>query len=387
MAPCIALAQDRSEREIVDLIVRDGPQARAIRAEAEVARREQLARLAYPNPTVTYSREGAGFTEFLQAEQTLPIAGTRAALARAGVAATAAAEAERDVRLWQLRSNAATAVARVLAGQARSASARAHLREVERLVEVLRTREREGEGSKFDRLRAEQEIRDLTSVMTAADVELTEALGSLAGMLPRDFVMPAIAPAGTSLDAPPGTDALLARAQASRAELRALQQSMNRAAAEADSARRAGLPIPTIFGGLKRADDGANREAGGVLGVTVGVPLFDTGRLEAATWSAERTRLETERSAIEHRIRSEIAGASAVLRLRETAASQETPGAAAELLAIAEIAYREGEAGILELLDAVRAAARARERSVDLRLHVRLAQIALERAVGEVLWP
>ena len=38
-------AQDRTEREIVELIVRDGPQARAIRAESEVTRREQLARL------------------------------------------------------------------------------------------------------------------------------------------------------------------------------------------------------------------------------------------------------------------------------------------------------------------------------------------------------
>src|SRR5918995_327206 len=104
------LAQERTGREIVELIVRDGPQARAIRAETEVTRREQLARLAYPNPGVMYSREGAGFTEFLQAEQSLPIFGARAALSRAGVAATSAAEAERDVRLWLLRSDAAAAV-------------------------------------------------------------------------------------------------------------------------------------------------------------------------------------------------------------------------------------------------------------------------------------
>jgi hypothetical protein len=35
-------------REVVELILRDGPQA--IRAESEVTRREQLARLAYPEP-------------------------------------------------------------------------------------------------------------------------------------------------------------------------------------------------------------------------------------------------------------------------------------------------------------------------------------------------
>ncbi|HSC29823.1 MAG TPA: hypothetical protein VLD67_21270, partial [Vicinamibacterales bacterium] len=75
--PSPATAQDRTEREVVELVVRDGPQARAIRAEAEVTRREHLARLAYPNPSVSYSREGAGFTEFFQAEQALPIFGVR----------------------------------------------------------------------------------------------------------------------------------------------------------------------------------------------------------------------------------------------------------------------------------------------------------------------
>ena len=94
VVPSVAAAQDRAERDVIDLIVRDGPQARAIRAEADVVRREQLARLAYPNPGVTYSREGAGFTEFLQIEQALPVFGTRAALSRAGVAATAVAGLE-----------------------------------------------------------------------------------------------------------------------------------------------------------------------------------------------------------------------------------------------------------------------------------------------------
>jgi len=166
--PSLALAQDRTEREVVELIVRDGPQARAIRAESEVTRREQLARLAYPNPAVTYSRESAGFTEFLQAEQSLPLFGARAALLRAGVAATAAAAAERDVLLWVLRSDAAAAVARLVAEQARLELAQGHAREVERLIEILRTREREGEGSRFDRVRAEQELRKTRQLVTSA---------------------------------------------------------------------------------------------------------------------------------------------------------------------------------------------------------------------------
>jgi outer membrane protein, heavy metal efflux system len=73
--------------------------------------------------------------------------------------------------------------------------------------------------------------------------------------------------------------------------------------------------------------------------------------------------------------------------MRQAALAQEQQGAADELVQIAEVAYREGEVGILELLDAVRTASRARIRTIDLRLEARLAQIALERAVGDTLWP
>src|SRR5918992_6389969 len=224
LAPSVAAGQDRTEREVVDLIVRDGPQARAIRAGAEVTRREQLARLAYPNPSLTYSREGAGFTEFFQAEQSLPLFGARAALSRAGVAATAAAEAERDLRLWLLRSEAATAVARVVAEQARLEAARTQVREVERLIEILRTREREGEGSRFDRLRAEQELRDTNQLVTAAVVALTEARAVLAGMLPRDVSITTIAGTPTREPTAVPVETLMTRASSTRAELRALQQ-------------------------------------------------------------------------------------------------------------------------------------------------------------------
>jgi cobalt-zinc-cadmium efflux system outer membrane protein len=385
--PSLVLAQDRTEREVVDLIVRDGPRGRAIQTEADVTRREQFARLAYPNPSVTYSREGAGFTEFFQVEQSLPIFGARAALSRAGVAATAAADAERDVRLSLLRSEAAAVVARLAADQARLQSVQAHAREVERLIDILRTREREGEGSRFDRLRAEQELRDTRQLMTSAAVSVAEARATVLGMLPRDISFTTIA--ATQMSQPPSIpiETLLTRATSTRAELRALQQVSQRATLEAEAARRARRPTPNVIAGVKRADDVSGRESGGVFGLSVAVPLFDTGRREAARWEAERTRVDAERASIEQRIRSEVAGASDVLTIRQAALSDEQQGAVEELVQIAEVAYREGEVGILELLDAVRTASRARTRGIDLRLDARLAQIALERAVGDTLWP
>ena len=303
------------------------------------------------------------------------------------MAAIAAAEAERDARLWRLRSDAAAAVARALAEQERLESARGQVREVERLIEILRTREQEGEGSRFDRMRAEQELRDTSQLVTSAMVALTEARALLSGMLPRDVTLTTVAASQLLQQPTPPIEALLRRATSSRAELRALDQLAERATQEAEAARRARLPSPSVFGGIKRADASEGRETGGVFGLSVAVPLFDTGGREAARWGAERVRADAERTSMADRIRSEITGASQVLTVRQAALTQEQAGAADQLVQTAEVAYREGEVGILELLDAVRTASRARIRSIDVRLDARLAQIALERAVGDTLWP
>jgi cobalt-zinc-cadmium efflux system outer membrane protein len=387
VGPSLAFAQDRTERDVVDVILRDGPQARAIRADTEVVRREQAARLAYPNPGVTYSREGAGFTEFLHIEQSLPVFGARAALSRAGVAATAAAEAERDARLWTLRAEAGAAAARLAAAQARLEAAQTHAREVERLVDVLRIREREGEGSRFDRLRAEQELRDARLLATSAAVDVADRRAAVNAMLPAEVTVLRIVPGPAARPAAASMDALLTRAASTRAELRALQRFAERADLESDAARRVRLPAPTLFGGLKRAGDESGRERGGVFGVNLSLPLFDAGGRDAARWTAERARVEAERASIEQQVRSEIIRASEALALRLTAVSEDEAAAGDELAQIAEVAYRDGEVGILELLDAVRTASRARIRSLELRLDARLAQVALERAVGDVLWP
>ena len=388
-----AYAQARTPREVVDAVVRDGPRAAAIRAEVEVTRREQQARLAFPNPAVAYSREGAGFTEFLQVEQPLPIFGVRGALARAGVAATTAAEAERDARLWDLRAEASAVVSRLQAAERRAANAAADLDEADRIAAMLRVREQEGESSRFDRLRAEQERAELRRIALDAEVDAGAARAALLALLPAGFAMSSLTgdlaePGPTAATPALDAAALLRRARGSRAELRALRAAAERAGVEGDLARRERWPSLSVSGGMKRADDGDGREAGGIVGLTLAVPLFDRGARLRARWTAEAARLDAERAALERQVDAEIARAADALARRErarVAEAAETP--AAELAATAEVAYREGEIGIVELVDAMRTASRARMREVDLALEFRLARIALERAVGEVLWP
>lgn len=387
-SPC-ALAQDRTEQDLLDAILRDSAQAAAIRAPVDVVRREQATRTLLPNPNVTYLREGAGFTEFLQGEQQLPVFGVRSVLARAGGAAVEAAEAERDARLWLLRADARQAIARLAAGHERLADAEATVAAIARLVQMLRVREQEGEGSRFDRVRAEQELTDARQVVMSAAIGVATARGELSALVPAGAAIGRVSTTASS-ESLPAVEGLLQRARSARAELRALERTALRFSHESDAARRGQRPTPTVMGGFKRADDGGGaRESGGVFGLTINVPLFNTGAREAARWDAERQRVERERLAVDAAIRGEVMRADEIANIHRRALDEVSVSRTGgdELVQIADTAYREGDVGILELLDAYRTAARARIRALEVGLNARLAEIALERAVGETLWP
>ena len=387
--PCAAQAQARTEQEIIDLIVREGPQALAIRAAAEIAPAEQAARAAFPNPSFAYAREGAGFTEFYQFEQVLPAFGARDALHKVGGAARETAEAERDARLWQLRIDARMALARWRSASERLDAARSVEKLVEQLVGVLRTREREGEGSRYDRVRAEQELVDVRLVATSAEVDGLTARAILASMLPASASLPdSVVPPAPAIEQAPA-ETLVQRARSGRADLRALDSQARRFALEAEASQRLAGPALSLSGGVKRAEGIAETQSGGVIGASLTLPLFNRGSLDLARWSAERTRIEFERLAAEAAVRAEITSTAAAVILRTQAANRarDAQTVADELITIAVVAYREGEVGIIELLDAYRTMGRARERAIGSALDLRLGEIALERAVGVTLWP
>lgn len=384
---CPVTAQDLPEAVLIERALRDGPRARAIRAGVEVTEREHAARLAWSNPSVLYSREGAGFTEFLQVEQVLPAFGVRSALARLGVTAAAAAAAERDARLWDLRADVRAAVAYLRAAEQRGSLAEMHVRDMHRVAGILRTREREGEGSRFDRVRAEQDVREAQAEATSAAIARADALALLSSLLPQDMQVTGLVDDAAPQVSVPSVVDLQARARQARAGLRALRLAADRSALEATAARKARGVTPTLTGGLKRADTEIGRDKGGVFGVALTLPLFDRGDREAARWAAEQARLEAERTALDAAVAQEVRRAAESLERRQAALDADDPSSAASLAEMAQVAYREGETGIVELLDALRTSARARMRRVDLDLDVRLAAIALERAVGERPWP
>ena len=388
-AAAVAAGQTLTEDQALERLRAEHPRLEALRASVE----ELAASVRQPslpaNPTVTFTREDAGLgsDDFLLVSQELPLRGRRRLLGEAARQAVSAAEGlAADARL-AFESRLRLAFADLLLAQAREEALGAGVTELRRVVAVLEVREREGEGSRFDRLRAEREVADVEADREAASIQRWTARAHVASFFAPGTPAAELAAAGDlSGDAPLAAVAVLVeRALAHRADYRALAASENRWATERRAAQRLRVPFASLTGGLKRAGLPMARESGYSVGATVSVPLFDRGQAQVARAEAARARAGAERRTLRTRIEREVRVAhGAASRYRDLAERYRTGSVepAAELVAIAEAAYQEGEYGILELLDAHRVALGARLRFLELAAAARRAAIELDRAVG-----
>lgn len=386
---CLCPAQEWTESSVVQKFLEQSPFAREARARAAIVQAEARGRTFYSNPSFNYSREGAGLTEFFQAEQALPVSGRLKLLRQAGGSAVSAAEAEGAFDIWQARSSLRLAFYQTLAAQQREAVIAGGLKEIERAIQVLRDREREGEGSKYDRLRTERERAELLAELALVRAEIELERAQLQAFLPESTQITKLSgQMENGLAIVEGAD-LLRRAMAARDDYRAEQHRLEQFRLEERAAGRLKIPEPVVIAGYKRADVGQNRIAsGGVVGVSVPLPVFNKGQAEVARFSAEQERVTARMQILSQRIHAAVEGNARAFNVRVQARDRyrkELADGGPELVKIATAAYQEGEIGILQLLDAYRAHRQAQLRMLEIEAAVKDAQIELERVVGEEL--
>jgi cobalt-zinc-cadmium efflux system outer membrane protein len=387
-----------SERAVVERFLAQGPLAHELRAQVAVTQAEARVGAVYNNPSISFSWEGAGYTAYyLQASQAVPVSGRVGYLRQAAKATTAAADTNREALLWSLLSDLRVAFFRMIAAQERAALLAGRLNDVEQLVRTLRQREEAGEGSRYDRLRAERELAELRADAALA-ISLVEAAGSrVAGFLPEGARVQRVV-GGLQIAAElPDVEVLVRRALNRRADYRAEQRNGARYRIEEQAARRLRIPEPVVSAGVERAEaasgSGPNpfsnvTRNGLAFSVEVPLPLLNSGRYEVARYQAEQEQAAARLASLARQIRTEVEGARAVFNVRRDALAayeREFREAGPELTRITQTAYQEGEIGILELLDAYRINGASSLRRLDLEAGVKEAILDLERAVGEEL--
>ena len=396
---CVALAspgaaQSLTEAEAVARMRAEYPRVTALRLGVRELEADARERTLVANPAVAYTREEAGAVvdDFLLVSQELPLWGRRGLLGEAARHEVSARSADADARLLAVEAELRLAFTDLLLAQDRVGSLEAGVGRLDALIGVLRTREEAGEGSRFDRLRAEREVAEVDADLALAVIDRGRAQARLAAFFAEGTDPAGLAAAGRldDLPAPPALAPAAGETPERRPDYRALGLEGERWGAEERAARRLRLPSAQLTGGMKRSGLLGSMDTGFVFGASLSVPVFNRGQAQAARAAAAGARVEAERRSLAARIAAEVHAASvAAVGARELADGyrDDSVSRAAELVAIATAGYEEGEFGILELLDAHRVNLSAELRSLELSASARRAAIELDRATGRELAP
>lgn len=384
LTPVVSLAAPLTESDAVRLALSrpeltDLTQARIAEADADV-----VSSGTWANPSLEFTRDKTGVSRestwrFAQPFDVSGRRGLRQDAARLRLEAT-----EADTRAW--RAERTAEVRRSFHEVLRQQLAvnvmetwRARFTVIGSVVDKLA---RAGDVSGYDRRRLARE--HLAAEAKAADaragLERSRArLAALIGSEPtaedvRGVLLPTL-PAGlpalqARLFQRPDMTALVARAEAANADHSAAQRN---------------FPELTVGVGGKQTNDGLLRESGTLFSVSMALPIFDRQQGAERRAAAQAQAARAEQALAKQKADGELIGLHRQVVQLIAAAERyrrEAVAPSADLVRIAETAYRAGESTVLELLDAYKGALEAEIMALDLEGKARDVRIELDQLTG-----
>lgn len=371
--------------DALELARRHSPALMAVAGRMHLAAGESRQYAAYPNPTVEWRAENLDSPlqpdRFLTLQLPLDYTGRALASRNASGAGVRAARADSAAAARMVEYDVAWAYHAASLAQGRAEVAVAQRVALEALAEAEAVRSREGAVAEVVALRTANEATRarLVEGATFAEAERTRAaLARLIGV-PMDSVPAPMLPEPVTTAQVPPLEEAMAQALAARPELRAARARAREMGLRLTAERLGSAPPISVVGGYKRTSGYDTY----VLGVSVGLPLFDRkgGAREQALGA--RMTAEAELLAAEHQVRSEVAAALAAYQA--LAGSGDVDGLAdraAQVVEVARAAYGEGATSLLELLAAQQAHADAAGAVLAHRTELALARLEINRALG-----
>lgn len=254
----------------------------------------------------------------------------------------------------------------------------------EQIRERILLRVRTGEAPRFDLVRAEGEVEAARKNFLTARQRRLQAMAELRSLvgpaLPEDFQLKYDSdaqPRHTEAEYPALRETVTERNPEIAIARRQLEQSERQIELERNSI----VPQLTLKASRER-DPEVNLTR---IGASVSIPLVNRreGPIAEARAQAQRARLVLEQRRFELRAALDAAWQGvAAAQARVQAIEGGVLARASTALEIAEAAYRLGERGILEFLDAQRQFRLARNELIAARYELRTARSELERLLG-----
>lgn len=338
--------------EYLRLVVRNQPSLAADRLETGLARADTRTASAFPNPTASaYGKPGE---HGVGIEQPIPIFGQRGLRIENAKKGEMTAAAHVDVAVNTALNEAALAFNELLVAQKRVEVWQDAQQSLDKAAYIVRGQIEAGARSKYDGSRLALQLAQMGMQVAKAKAALRAASTHAAQVAAIPLWHARAEGSVQTLEQQlPDYETLWAQAGTRLPALRSAQAELDQARHKIDVARRDALPTPSVgVTRVKSRGDGNYTQ----WGVSMEIPLFDRnqGAIDRAKMEAEQAELRWQ--AANRNAQSELYGALQQLELkRESVHAYEKQGLSQidPLKQMAGDAYRLGQGGILELIDAL----------------------------------
>ncbi len=366
------------------------PALAASQAQVQAARAGIATARAWPNPEVEAmaGRQRArmpgaveGRTNSVSITQKLDLPWQRSARTRAADAAYESSQAVAQSSARDVEAELKLRFFDVVRREAEQRNAREDVTLVEQIRRRVAVRVETGEAPRYELIRGDAELLNAQRTEQAAALRVQQALAELrravGAELPLTFDVDAGADTPAAAHLPPLAD-LLSLVVATHPDLEADRAAVREAEARLAYERSQRWPSIALRGSVDRQPDLQDSR----VGLVMSIPLFDRreGPVGEAVAALERARaLLRDR---ELRTRQGVESAYRQYEIAESQVSALESGVvkqAESALRVAEAAYRHGERGILDYLDAQRVFRQARNDLIAARADLRTAAVELDR--------
>lgn len=364
------------------------PSLAAARAAVEAGRAQVITAGAYPNPEVEFlagrtraRAPGAttGSVQSLEITQRIDNPWQREARIDAAGFALNVREAERRSFENDLLARLDQRFYELLRREAELRAAREDLGLAEQIRSRVAVRVQTGESPRYELIKADTELLNAQKSAEGAALRVSQARAGLRALvspaLPAEFAVE-----GSLATSPvvPSLDSLRAEVLARNPELARSQAEVRRAERQLELERLRRHPELAV----KVAEERDSEIRDSRLGVILSVPLWDRRQGPVAEAGALLSRSRSEQAGQELALTQALEGAYRQYEIARTQVNALENGIIREAeaaLKVAEAAYRFGERGILDYLDAQRVFRAARNELISARYELQLAVIEIER--------
>jgi cobalt-zinc-cadmium efflux system outer membrane protein len=380
---------------VLHLLDAHNPSLAGAQARRDSARAALVTARAYPNPELQggggASRgigpgafDGANGMLGLSQPIDLPfVREARRKVADAGI--VSADEASRAIWL-SIRSQTRLAYYDILRRQAELEIARDNERLLGQIRDRVKVKVEVGEAAKYEAVKAEAELLNAVKLRESAAVRVDDAKSALRALfgpaLPSDFDAQGDLPElGGEL---PPLPALHEKVLGQQPALQYIRAEVQKADAKLRLEEKMRYPVPTLTAGVER-DPGLEQWR---LGISLPLPLWNQRQGPIGEAAADLRQVQAQASQQELTVLRELENAYNRYRIAHRQVETFENGLLKEAenaLKVAEAAYRLGERGILDYLDAQRTYRGVRSDHLNARFDRQNAMIEIERLTASDL--